>query len=148
MGKTLQYVKDFDFKSAGKTVGLCKGGPVKYAKGGAVTEKATGEKYPSGSAMIKHERTETPRMQREELIERVKTNVPAPRKGVPVASSQPLIAMKKGGAVSKGEMKMGKVMSEYKHGELHSGSKTGPLVTNRKQAVAIAMSEARKASKK
>ena len=38
--------------------------------------------------------------------------------------------------------KVHKVMSEYKHGELHSGSKHGPMVTNRKQAVAIAMSEA------
>lgn len=40
--------------------------------------------------------------------------------------------------------KVKKVMSEYKHGQLHSGSKKGPLVGNRKQAVAIALSEARK----
>lgn len=40
--------------------------------------------------------------------------------------------------------KVGKVMHEFKHGELHSGSKNGPKVTNRKQAVAIAMSEKRK----
>jgi Family of unknown function (DUF6496) len=33
------------------------------------------------------------------------------------------------------------VMREYKHGELHSGSKKGPVVKNRKQAIAIAMSE-------
>lgn len=38
--------------------------------------------------------------------------------------------------------KIGKVMKEYKAGELHSGSKSGPVVKNRKQAVAIAMSEA------
>lgn len=38
--------------------------------------------------------------------------------------------------------KTGKVMHEYKTGELHSGSKSGPVVTNRKQAIAIAMSEA------
>ena len=38
--------------------------------------------------------------------------------------------------------KVHKVMSEYKHGTLRSGSKTGPKVTSRKQAVAIAMSEA------
>ena len=36
-------------------------------------------------------------------------------------------------------------MREYKKGELHSGSKKGPEVKNRKQAVAIALSEARKA---
>ena len=33
------------------------------------------------------------------------------------------------------------VMSEYKHGELHSGSSKGPKVKNRKQAIAIALSE-------
>ncbi len=33
-------------------------------------------------------------------------------------------------------------------GELHSGSKTGPKVTSRKQAVAIGLSEARKAGAK
>ncbi len=43
--------------------------------------------------------------------------------------------------------KMHKVMSEYKSGELHSGSKAGPEVKNRAQAIAIAMSEARKAAK-
>ena len=34
------------------------------------------------------------------------------------------------------------VMHEFKHGELHSGSKHGPKVKGRKQAVAIALSEA------
>ena len=38
--------------------------------------------------------------------------------------------------------KVGKVMKEYKAGELHSGSKKGKVVTNPKQAVAIALSEA------
>ncbi len=40
--------------------------------------------------------------------------------------------------------KMHKVMSEFKHGALHSGSKHGPEVTSRKQAIAIGMSEARR----
>ena len=44
--------------------------------------------------------------------------------------------------------KVGKVMKEYKAGELHSGSKTGPAVTNKKQAVAIALSEAGMTKKK
>lgn len=35
-----------------------------------------------------------------------------------------------------------KVMSEYKHGTLHSGSKHGPMVKSSAQAKAIAMSEA------
>ena len=37
--------------------------------------------------------------------------------------------------------KVKKVMGEYKRGTLHSGSKKGPKVTSRKQAVAIALSE-------
>jgi hypothetical protein len=36
-------------------------------------------------------------------------------------------------------------MHKFKKGELHSGSKKGPVVTNRKQAIAIGMSEAKKA---
>ena len=40
------------------------------------------------------------------------------------------------------------VMKEFKSGTLNSGSKKGPKVTSRKQAVAIALSEERKARKK
>lgn len=36
------------------------------------------------------------------------------------------------------------VMSEFKHGQLHSGSAKGPKVTSRKQAIAIGLSEQRK----
>lgn len=39
--------------------------------------------------------------------------------------------------------KVEKVMHEYKHGELHSGSKKGPKVKSRSQAIAIALNEAR-----
>ena len=45
----------------------------------------------------------------------------------------------------KKEGKVEKVLHEYKEGDLHSGSKKGPMVRSRKQAVAIALSEARKA---
>lgn len=38
------------------------------------------------------------------------------------------------------------VMHKFKHGGLHSGSKHGAKVTNRKQAIAIMMSEKRAAS--
>ena len=44
---------------------------------------------------------------------------------------------------SKGTRKVKKVMHEYKHGTLKSGS--GKKVSSRKQAVAVALSEARKA---
>jgi len=164
---------------------LAKGGKCKtdyamggscYAKGGKIVEKATGERYPSREAMMKHERKETPRMQREEMMERetvrnadrgpsggpgmrrnmgalgmIANKDPGERRGVPVAPNLPMISpMKKGGiAVSDAGMgKMKKVMGEYKRGDLHSGSSKGPKVTNPKQAVAIALSEARNAGKK
>lgn len=44
-------------------------------------------------------------------------------------------------ATKKQTAKVGKVMAEYKDKGLHSG-KGGPLVKSRKQAVAIALSEA------
>lgn len=47
-----------------------------------------------------------------------------------------------------GKAKIKKVMHEYKHDELHSGSKKGPLVKNKRQAIAIALSEAKKSNKK
>ena len=53
----------------------------------------------------------------------------------------------KGGKV-KGAAKIAKVMGEFKAGTLHSGSKSGPEVTSKKQATAIALSEARKAGAK
>jgi len=61
--------------------------------------------------------------------------------------SAPTTAMKKGGMVKKQAAKVKKVMGEFKEGKLHSGKK-GPVVKSRKQAVAIALSEARKAKKK
>jgi hypothetical protein len=40
-----------------------------------------------------------------------------------------------------------KTMEEFKEGNLHSGSKQGPKVTNRKQDIAIALNEERAESK-
>ena len=48
----------------------------------------------------------------------------------------------------KKELKVKKVMHEFKEGQLHSGSKKGPEVSNPKQAIAIALSESRKVGKK
>ncbi len=45
------------------------------------------------------------------------------------------------------QKKVAKVMKEYKEGTLHSGKK-GPVVKSKKQAVAIALSEAGMAKKK
>jgi len=44
--------------------------------------------------------------------------------------------------VQQGQKGVAQEMHKFKHGELHSGSKAGPLVKNRKQAIAIAMHEA------
>lgn len=41
------------------------------------------------------------------------------------------------------EMPSKEVMHKWKTGKLHSGSKTGPKVKNRKQAIAIMLSEKR-----
>ena len=49
-------------------------------------------------------------------------------------------------AAKKGKVE--KVMKEYKEGKLHSGSKKGPVVKSKKQAVAIAISEAGMKKKK
>lgn len=48
----------------------------------------------------------------------------------------------------KKEKKIKKVMKEYSKGELHSGSKKGPVVKSKAQALAIGYSEARKGKKK
>ena len=44
--------------------------------------------------------------------------------------------------------KVSKVMKEYKKGKLRSGSKKGPKVKSSKQAIAIALSEARRKKRK
>ena len=49
---------------------------------------------------------------------------------------------------AKEKSKVARVMREYKNDELHSGSKKGPKVSSRKQAIAIAMSEAGLSKKK
>jgi hypothetical protein len=52
----------------------------------------------------------------------------------------------KSASKTKGRAKVKKVMHEYKHGELKSGGRA--KVKSRKQAVAIALSEAREAGAK
>jgi hypothetical protein len=47
---------------------------------------------------------------------------------------------------TKMQKKVGKVMKEFKEGTLHSG-KGGKVVKSKDQAIAIAMSEGRKAAK-
>jgi hypothetical protein len=199
MSKSLKYVTEFEFPAdkgytgscakepakgyakGGSCSGYAKGGScgssdkMMKAKGGKVVERATGEKYPSREAMVRHESLETPRMQREEVVKRQVVKAPQNRKrGEPmikskdrrpavrplegalnaIAQAQPNVPgqamMKKGGAAKSVayEKKVGKVMGEFKSGDLHSGSKEGKDVKNPKQAIAIALSEARNATKK
>lgn len=59
------------------------------------------------------------------------------------------VGMRKEGSKLKARnKKITKVMGEYEEGTLHSGSKKGPKVKSRKQALAIGYSEARKKKKK
>ncbi len=50
-------------------------------------------------------------------------------------------------AKGKEQRKVKKVMKEFSEGELHSGSKKGPIVKDKAQALAIGFSEGRKAKK-
>jgi hypothetical protein len=90
------YKEGGTVKKASSTMCKAKGGATTTmckAKGGKVVEKGTGEKYASKKEMMKHEKSESPREQRQEMT---KGKIPV-RKSVPVASQSPLIAMKKGG---------------------------------------------------
>jgi len=72
------------------------------------------------------------KMERKKHVKKVHKAKAVPRKKKPAA----------------GRAKVEKVMHEFKAGELHSGSKKGPRVSNRKQAIAIALSEARRSKRK
>ena len=67
-----------------------------FKKGGKVVEKATGETYPSRKAMVKHEKTETPRMQKEEVVQKQVVRGPAM-----AAGRDPRIPMFKCGGKAK-----------------------------------------------
>ena len=58
----------------------------------------------------------------------------------------PIIANPKTKAQKKAVVKQ--EMHEFKHGTLHSGSTKGPVVKNRKQAIAIALSQSKQSKKK
>lgn len=196
MGKTLKYVKDFDFNVK----------PCNYAYGGGVFDGVSAARGAAkladkvknsraGDAMKKVrrdiDRNEIPRQRKFDENQRQKNQAqmpppappaaqdvppvpaapPAPQgvqppmlnpaaamQGAAAAAARPFkkggqVKMASGGCYSKGgkakagAAKMSKVMGEYKSGKLHSGSKSGPVVKNRKQAVAIAISEARKSKR-
>jgi len=134
--------------------------------GKPMTKLARGGKAmpPAVSAMARKEIMATPTMEKREMVERESVRAPAGglgmirdrarmgiegnknpgmRRGLPVAPREPMIPAYKAG----GQAKVGKVMREFKAGELHSG-KDGPVVKSPKQAIAIALSESRAAKKR
>ena len=62
------------------------------------------------------------------------------------SSSKKTTSSKKSASSGKARAKVGKVMHEFKHGQLKSGGKA--KVKNPKQAIAIGLSEARRAGAK
>lgn len=144
----MKYVKDFDFGE--KACNYQCGGPVMaMAKGGGVKEAKTGEMYSSRKAMAKHERTESPRMQKEEMMQsRTEKNIgprggqgmippaqkglgiTAPRRQMPVAPREPMIApMKKGGNVKK-NYAMGGPIKSVKNPTSSEGKMMGKQAEN------------------
>ena len=55
---------------------------------------------------------------------------------------------KKKGSSARARSRVGKVMREFKQGKLRGGKGRHPKVTSRKQAIAIGLSEARRAGAK
>lgn len=112
MGKTLKYVQEFDFSSAGKPVGYCMGGKVaKKAAGGPVQKREMPTQANKGGAERGKERAASMSGRTfasgmvpdtEALGVRGNVDPGIRRKSVPVAPNQPMIsAYKKGGPVAK-----------------------------------------------
>lgn len=143
----------YDAPHAMKNGGMCapyaKGGPKRESEATVRREVALLSKAGAPKALVKHEVREisgekdTPATKKAEVG--IMRKAKAPLTMIKEEMMEPT-GMKKGG-MTKMESKVGKVMGEYKAGELHSGSKSGPVVKNRKQAIAIGLSEGRKAAK-
>jgi len=113
-----------------------------YAKGGMAMRK----QYPTnnGKPMISGPKA-APAPKADMLYSKKEVNA----KNLLADGKAPNLPSAKGGVnmAKGGSAKVGKVMREFKAGELHSGSKSGPVVKSRKQAIAIGLSEARKGKK-
>lgn len=152
----MKYVKDFEFSKDAGFSGSC--APMKKAMGGAVRrplrQMMREERQAMPARRMMEENAQRQQMESSRPLEAIRrlieeeamTRRPMEEESMmrrPVAPMRGAM-MKKGGKVQK---KVGKVMREFKEGKLHSGSKEGPVVKNPKQAMAIALSEARKMKK-
>lgn len=108
MGATLKY-GEFKFASGGSVdmkqdKATVKAAVHKHEKGmhpgEPLTKLKKGGVVPSRETVAKRATKETPTMQREEVSSRSKVVVPA-RRGVPVAPTEPLVGLKRGGCACK-----------------------------------------------
>jgi hypothetical protein len=155
MSKSFKYVKEFEFPSTAGYSGSAGKQMVKgYSRGGMKSEmnydKADMKGMKSGGEVKTTIKPGGMLKDKSSLGIKNNKNPGETRAHTAPKLPGPKMAMKAGGPVmpKAGYNKMDKVMTEFKDGDLRSGSKTGSKVTNPKQAVAIAMSEARRADKK
>lgn len=117
-------------------------------KGGKVVEKATGERYASKMAMEKHEKLETPRMQKEEMLQKRVVKGPAMAAGRDPRAALLAPPMKNGGLYANIHAKRARI--EEGSGEKMNkvGSKAAPSAKDFKDAAKTAMKCGGKVSKK
>lgn len=126
--------------------GMRKGGMVKkMAKGGEVKKKTEAKKpAPVFDKKMKPEDM-PPNKAAMDMMREWEDKEKRRKMGERYEQIMPPAGLAKGGAVQ--QAKVGKVMKEYKEGTLHSGA-GGKVVKSPKQAIAIALSEARRMKKK
>jgi hypothetical protein len=123
-----------------------KGGMVrKMAKGGEVKKKTEAKKpAPVFDKKMKPEDM-PPNKAAMDMMREWEDKEKRRKMGERYEQIMPPAGLAKGGAVQ--QAKVGKVMKEYKEGTLHSGA-GGKVVKSPRQAIAIALSEAKKVKKK
>jgi len=96
----LDKANELEYKAYENSTKMAKGGcvPKKMAKGGAVSEYGGKEKYPSKTAMKKHEKAESPAKEKKE---KAMVGGKKPVIVIAIGAGKPKAKMAKGGAVKK-----------------------------------------------